>query len=100
MNSSFIYYYRDDLIYFTCFNEQDEPIFDAIYDKNTYDFNVLEIYENVILTRASSAAWGCGMGLGTAGSILGYAIGAACPPAGILVGISYTAFAIWACDGL
>lgn len=53
-----------------------------------------------MLTKASAAAWGCGMGLGTAGAILGTAIGVACPPAGFAVSLAYSAFTIWACDGL
>lgn len=96
----------DSEIEFTCFNNLHEPIMSGVYDFNSCNLRLTQIYDNSpLMTRASAAAWGCNLSLSAAGGVWGYAVsfavaGPAGAVAGAAIGLAYTAFAVYACDGL
>lgn len=87
-------------IHFTAYNEKEEPIMSGVYDTVNSQMEITNIFDNVIETRASVAAWGCGLALGVVGGMWSTAAGMVSAGAGFIVGLSYTAMAIAMCDGL
>lgn len=85
---------------FTAYNEKGEPIMSGVYDTVNSQMEITNIFDNVIETRASVAAWGCGLALGVVGGMWSTAAGMVSAGAGFIVGLSYTAMAIAMCDGL
>jgi hypothetical protein len=85
---------------FTGYNELGDPLMSGIFDIENQFIQITDIYGNIVLTKASAAAWGCGLGIGLAGAIWSTAAGMVSAGAGFAVGLTYTMLAIAACDGL
>lgn len=90
----------DGVCKFTTYNEFDEPIMSGVYDTVGSHIKITNVYGNDAVSRASAAAWGCGMAMGIAGGIWSTAVGMVSAGVGFVVGLSYTAAAIAICDGL
>lgn len=70
------------------------------FNQNTISVTYVDSSLGYTLRAPSGAAWGCGLSLGAVGGMWGTVIGVINPIAGFAVGMAYSAFAIWACDGL
>lgn len=90
----------DGVCMFTASNEFSEPVISGIYDTVNNQIKITDVYINGLATKASAAAWGCGLAIGIVGGIWSTAAGTASLGAGFIVGLSYTAMAIAMCDGL
>lgn len=90
----------DGICKFTALNELNEPVMSGVYNTVNSQIEITDIYGNDVVTRASAAAWGCGLAMGIAGGIWSTAAGMVSAGAGFIVGLSYTAMAIAMCDGL
>lgn len=105
-NASYLLKFRidsfvsDGICNFTALNEFDEPIMSGVYDTVGCQIKITEVYGNDAVSRASAAAWGCGLAMGIAGGIWSTAAGMVSAGVGFVVGLSYTAAAIAVCDGL
>lgn len=91
---------QDGICNFTASNEFNEPIMSGVYDTVNSKIEINNIYGNDVVTRASVAAWGCGLAMGLVGGVWSTAAGMVSMGAGFVVGMSYTAMAIATCDGL
>lgn len=85
---------------FIAYNELEEPLMEGIFDTDKEVIEITNVYENDVLSRASTKAWLCNMSIGLAGVIMSTAAGTITAGAGMVVGLSYTALAVAACDGL
>ncbi|MBR4156102.1 MAG: hypothetical protein IKW30_07160 [Lachnospiraceae bacterium] len=85
---------------FVAYNELEEPLMEGLFDTAKGQIEITSIYENDVLSRASAKAWLCNLSIGIAGGIMSTAAGMASAGAGFVVGLSYTALAVAACDGL
>ncbi|MDH6313075.1 hypothetical protein M2137_001862 [Parabacteroides sp. PFB2-10] len=93
-------YLSDYACEFTGYNELGEPLMSGIFDIENQFMQITDVYGNVVFTKASAAAWGCGLSIGLVGAIWSTAAGMVSAGAGFVVGMSYTAMAIAVCDGL
>lgn len=73
---------------FTAYNELEEPIMSGIYDTEIQRFEITDVYNNDVITRASARAWGCNLAIGVAGGIWSVAAGMVSMGAGFIVGLS------------
>lgn len=91
---------KEGKIYFTTYNENDEPIMSGTFDSYNMTYEIPTFYGNDVVTRVSAASWGCNLGMFAAG--VAWSAPAAMISGGLSIGISlaYTCAAIAICDGL